>query len=490
MISWDYAYEILGIQKEKDFPDEPLETFFGRNYPLMYDMASCLLEQALGLKNKFREQYLLRHFIVFLLFWLGTIFFYQILYIRFKERNLSLLGVLFLILSPRIFADSHYNPKDLILLPFFLFNTYTFIRFFKNPGIKTAIIHGIVTGMAMNARFTAMLIPGLTVAFVCLDILQNKMALKWIKKYIPGLVLYLATALVFTILLYPYLWKDSFTRFAASFKTMANFPWGSHNLFFGAYIPGEETPWYYLPVWIGITTPILYLFFAGIGSLTVIRNGLVNIRRLRFWNSDQELFDLGLLGIFIGPIAAVIFLNSTLLNGWRHLYFIYPAFIYLAILGYSQLNKLNLKWLNPVLSIVVALSITTTSFFMIKYHPLQNVYFNSLAPKNLTQKFDMDYWGLGYKMAMQKLADEYFEGKKIRIKCANYPCDENYRFLPPKYFEQLELVWTYEEADFFLSNFRRPEEHKKFMDGTFPYQNNAFFIEVSKNPVIGVYRLK
>ena len=40
------------------------------------------------------------------------------------------------------------------------------------------------------------------------------------------------------------------------------------------------------------------------------------------------------------------------------------------------------------------------TFSMIKHHPFQNVYFNMLAGKEIEKKFEMDYWGLSNKQAL------------------------------------------------------------------------------------------
>ena len=38
---------------------------------------------------------------------------------------------------------------------------------------------------------------------------------------------------------------------------------------------------------------------------------------------------------------------------------------------------------------------------MIKDHPHQNVYFNFLSGKNIEEKFELDYWGLSNKQALE-----------------------------------------------------------------------------------------
>ena len=64
-----------------------------------------------------------------------------------------------------------------------------------------------------------------------------------------------------------------------------------------------------------------------------------------------------------------------------------------------NLNYLRKKiWLSKI---IVALFLTHIAFVMIKDHPHQNVYFNFLAGKNIQKKFELDYWGLSNKQALE-----------------------------------------------------------------------------------------
>ena len=85
----------------------------------------------------------------------------------------------------------------------------------------------------------------------------------------------------------------------------------------GEYISRFSLPWYYVPLWIGITTPLTFiiLFFIGL------------------WKNFQLLFkkitksiyiDSFMLTGFLIPLLSVIFFGSTLYGGWRHMFFIYP----------------------------------------------------------------------------------------------------------------------------------------------------------------------
>jgi hypothetical protein len=91
------------------------------------------------------------------------------------------------------------------------------------------------------------------------------------------------------------------------------------------------------------------------------------------------LQDAVFLGLFAVPITSAILLHPTVYDGWRQIYFVYPAFLLLAIRGWVALssNDLVLTIRNSLLAVVTAVSIVHTAVWMWQAHPLQNVYFNT-----------------------------------------------------------------------------------------------------------------
>jgi len=103
------------------------ETF--KYYGIIYDLPLAFIETVFNITDP-KNYFYLRHFLNFFLFWVSSIFFYKILFIRFKNWSLAISGVLFYVLSPRIFAESFYNNKDLILLSLFSISFYYVLIFF------------------------------------------------------------------------------------------------------------------------------------------------------------------------------------------------------------------------------------------------------------------------------------------------------------------------------------------------------------------------
>jgi hypothetical protein len=87
----------------------------------------------------------------------------------------------------------------------------------------------------------------------------------------------------------------------------------------------------------------------------------------------------------------------------QHLYFIYPAFLLLAMKGWVSLWGDDLVWTvrKSLLAVVTAISIVYTAAWMWQAHPFQNVYFNALAGTGLRSRYELDYWGLANRKALE-----------------------------------------------------------------------------------------
>jgi len=64
----------------------------------------------------------------------------------------------FLILSPRIFADSFYNIKDLVFLSLFLLSYVCADWYWRSPNIGRSIVFAMVLAVAINSRLIAIVL--------------------------------------------------------------------------------------------------------------------------------------------------------------------------------------------------------------------------------------------------------------------------------------------------------------------------------------------
>jgi hypothetical protein len=159
------------------------------------------------------------------------------------------------------------------------------------------------------------------------------------------------------------------------------------------------------------------------------------------------------------PWFAALLLHSTFYDTWRHLFFIYPAFILVAVAGLKSLLKEGNNIVRR--SICVTLILVQSAFllqFMIANHPYENVYFNVLAGKHPQKKFDLDYWGLSYRQGLDYLVNHAKEDT-IKVHWQNIPCSYNLIWLNEEQRKRIKEM-SLDSCDYFLTNFRdNPEQY-------------------------------
>ena len=105
---------------------------------------------------------------------------------------------------------------------------------------------------------------------------------------------------------------------------------------------------------------------------------------------------------------------------------------------------------------------------MYSYHPYQNIYFNSIFSKNvknINEKFEIDYWGLSGKKALNYILSLEKNSNSVSIGVASYlQLDKSKKLLNKKDREKIKIVGQeYEKADYIYTNFMS-EVDKKYND--------------------------
>lgn len=425
-----------------------------KEYGTGFELPLVFAEKTFNITSP-QQIYYTRHFFTFTLFFIGTIFFYLLAKSRFGA-NLALLGTLFLILSPRIFADSFYNSKDAVFLAAFTFAVYTMVRFLDKKSLKNAMIHAAAAAFAISIRMPAVLIVVLTLVGLAYDlVLSSKKDLKGIFK--QALIFIFAT-LAFTVIFWPYLWTNPIGNLASAYYKFNHFEWNNTALYFGRFVPVvSEFHKTYPLVWIGMTTPLSYLalFFIGISVF-----GLNFIKKpVKYLKAHRN--DLIFLLWFFLPLFTVIAFRSVLYDGWRHLYFIYPALILVGLIGLEFILKQK-SIIKPVVLVLIALNLVNVSIFMVKNHPYQNLYFNSLAngAANAKKNFDLDYWGLTFRKGLEYIA-ENDKSSKIPVFFAHGSL-QNIDILSDEDRKRFIVLTEPKGAKYVLTNYRwHPEDYPK-----------------------------
>lgn len=393
-----------------DIIDEPVPDFADypdKDHGVIFDLVAFGFERILNLEDS-RDVFIFKHLLNYLVFWLSLIALYFMVKRRFHSPWYGLVAVLFLFLSPRFFADAFYNAKDLIFMAFFLMAMNSATAYLSKPTWPRALLMAGFTALAIATRVMGIVLLPSVFLIVLLKAFREKAKRRSLLGQL-GLAT-LATALL-TVLFWPMLWSDPIRNFTAAFSSLSQFiRWEKNVLLMGKFYLSTDLPWFFVPVWIGVTTPLLYLALFFTGLLSQIKQLLFDLK-LKIWQTDESLQDTFFLILFFGPIFSVIVLNSVLYDGWRQLYFIYPAFLMIALSGLhavfqytrqTQLKKKprSAKSLRAALIAIILLSLTSTAVWMYRANPLQNVYFNALAGHNWRANYDLDYWGLANREAL------------------------------------------------------------------------------------------
>ncbi|RZK62474.1 MAG: hypothetical protein EOO59_02465 [Hymenobacter sp.] len=307
-----------------------LPTYKDRAYGVAFELPMTLVEKTSGYTN-LHDVLLLRHRCVFGVCWLGLLAFYWLAARRLGSWGAGLLGVLLLVLSPRLFADAFYNAKDAVFAAAYLVATATAVALVRRPGTRLAAAHALACALAIDVRLMGLLVPVLTLALLALRAIRGDYAGRR-GRVGRATALYAGLLPLLVLAFWPFLWAAPLAHFVEAFARMSHFDWVDTRLYRGRVLPaGAATPWHYPLVWIGITTPLPYL--AGL-VLALARLGWQLGRRgWRLYGPAGEWQDLLYWGLGLGPLVVVIGLHSALYDGWRQLYFVYPPLLLLALRG-------------------------------------------------------------------------------------------------------------------------------------------------------------
>ena len=459
IVSLNYVADFFGVQSLQSseslavYRHLNLETYFDRDYPVLFNLPAALLERIFHINDE-RGIYFFRHLLNYLVCLLGIYAVFRLAERRFVNWRYGLLAATAFALSPRFFAEFFYNTKDLIFLTFFAIAMNSLIAFILKPSFKSAFFHAVAVGFAVDARIMGVIFIPLTI-FVFLMHQSFGIEKKGGVKY---LLVFMTLCLVCIFLFWPWLWADPFGRFVEAFQKMAQFSRGSDRvLYFGEIVSTKALPWHYIPAWILISTPLLYVIFFTIGVGSTFLNFFK--KSLNIWSNDQDVQDFIFNALFFAPLFAVISMKSVLYDGWRQMYFLYPSFLILAVGGYRIIWRFAARLRYAQTTQITIIFLTSLyfsyyAFYIYSIHPHQNVYFNILAGKNLRENFDLDYWGLSNRQALEFILST---DKRVIVPVwsNNFPkLDVAMKSLQFEDRNRLKVVDLIADTDYVVNNYR------------------------------------
>jgi hypothetical protein len=407
-------------------------------------LLEVLPEKILQLKTE-SDIYLSRHLLNFIFCWVGFIFFYLLALRLLRDYRFALLSCLLFLLTPRPIAHCFYNSKDLPFLFLFVVNVYLLVAWIEAPSRSKIIWMVICSGMLVGTRVAGLLFPVVLVSAAIFSTMAGKF--KW--KEMKLLALYLLLFPVSVYIFFPTFWHNPVAEFLTAVAVMSRHPYDVTSFFLGETVHSLQTPWYYIPVWMGIIIPIGWwiFFFAGLITLAM------SIIRERF---AFPVYWVVILTWLLLPLLTAIILHSSTYDDGRHLFFIYPPFLLIVTAGFRELiqsgSGIFKRFRVYTAVLVFVVTVVYLSVFMVKYHPFQYAYFNAIGRHYATGYFEKDYWGLSYRQGLEYLV-KYDKSDQLKIAWKVDPGEWNLIWLKEEDRKRIQAV-RYEECEYYLTNFR------------------------------------
>lgn len=364
-IGIENARYIAGWGKSEDVAQHK---YFG---PL-FETTAYLLEQ-LVFTSPMQTKLLLRRALLFSIFLLSVFGVYRIGRYLYKNQATAMFTAIAYACWPRLFAEAHYNTKDVFFLCMGVFVLWALAAAIQKGKFPWAAC--MLAGMASTVRIAG--------CFYFIPILWILLHYRYNVKRVSALFLGVMVFVVSWYMVYPAVWKSPWDSFIGILRYAYENPWPSPTMLAGKLMIPGNMPAYYAFLWMLLTLPLIYiiLFFAGI------------YKSLKLFKSSILIQYVIIL--FLITTIYLLIESPTLYNGWRHIYFIFIPIVFLmGVFVDSYISRIqfgNKIMLFALLPVYLILNIQH-----------DYVYFNSL--KNIWKpgSFSMDYWGISTHKALEK----------------------------------------------------------------------------------------
>ena len=451
VLNYEHVVETLtDIEVEHSY-EEDLSEYRERYYGAALQMPMVLVEHLTDFTMPLRDSFLLRHLYTFVLCAGGWMCFYLFCKKVFNNRWLALLGMLMVTLYPRFWGEQFTNIKD---MPF----TATCCAALLGTALcldhegkwRYEILCAFLYALCANTRFIGFMFPALLFGYrlirdLWLEGIPKGEGKRWLVRNLLRYATQLVLMMGFYIVLSPGSWSNPWKFLVEVFATFSNYStWSGQVLFLGTWYPGNQLPWYYLLTWILLSSPLWYLALMLLGAVDAGREiaVLAKSKRLARYLLDEYRY-LVLCGVVaLIPIVTPIFKEVTLYNAWRHIYYVFPALVVVALFGFRSLWRLlkNRRALRRLLAGLACVLLLYQVGWTAVNHPFEKVYFNAIG-RQFADGLDRDYWyETDYHQLQRILRND--DSHRIQLVVDPYVDRTVLNYLP--YEQQIRLLCWYD----------------------------------------------
>ncbi len=420
-------------------------------YGQSVDNFTALFNRVFRVENEF----LVRHYTGALFFWLLLLFSGLLAKNIGGSWKVATITVLSLVFMPRLAGQAFGNLKDIPFTTGYTAGLLMIAQLLKElPRIrwKTAILLGIVIAFTVSVRAGGfVLFAYLGLGILALLVLKPSLFKKIFSEktiltrlFTQGVVI-LLVGYFGGLLFWPYALQNVFSHPLESLRIMEHYKVGIRQIFEGEMFWSIHLPWYYLPKWLLISTP---LFILGGFALFLIFYAKSFFRKK---TSEQHFFESFILFAFIFPVVYVIAIRSNLYSGVRQMLFTMPPLAILSALGvcrfFSYLKKHRNIFRISITALLLALLVLPLKH-QIQTFPADYIYFNPLiGNKKAWGNYEYDYYFHSIKQPADdliKLAGEREITVAMNCNLSNYFDDfPNIEYVYTRYLERSSADWDY-----------------------------------------------
>ena len=325
-----YKYYATGGDDKSALSDpENKLNYYGQSF----DLFTYVFNKAFGVDNPYETRHVLNAITGFL-----TIFFSGLLAAFLAGYRAGLITLILMFITPSFLGHSFNNPMDIPFALGYIFTIYQVIRFLHQlPHFSVRIAVWITLGIActISIRIGGLMLLPYLFAFAGLYVIVTKWEypflsgnyLRFVWKGLLYLVIISAGAYLLSLLLWPYGLQKPLRNPLEALKMMANITVSIRVLFDSAIHWSNRLPWYYISMNILYTVPVVIL--AGF-LLSIFLPG---IYRKQF----KPVFAFFLFFAIIFPVSYVVYKDSNVYGGWRHLLFVFPPMAILASISFNTI---------------------------------------------------------------------------------------------------------------------------------------------------------
>lgn len=376
-------------------------------YGGFFDLVTGLTNSTLGFDVNDSGYHAVRHLFNAFFGWLAMLFI-ALFVQKLAGYRAAIFAFLLIFLSPRFFGHSLMNPKDIPFAAGYIMAVYymfLMLRAMPKPDWKLVLGLAAGIGLAISTRAGGLLLLGYLGLFAFTHFL-GKYTLKgfgkpnnWLPYVKYGLIAGVGGYII-AVLFWPYALVNPIKHPLEALTEFSKLGVKIRVLFEGSNVMSDATPWYYALSWIFRTIPIIVL----LGFLSSL--GLYGKLTKRYGSLPINL----VLFTSIFPLVYIIYKDSLLHDGWRHLMFVYPGMVILAGLAYLELEQLLQKptWAPKALYGIVGVLLLLPAIFIVRNTTLSYTYFNEFSGgiQGAYGNYETDYWGISAMEAIKWMEDE------------------------------------------------------------------------------------